>query len=315
MSNAGFSIKIPASILVAAEKARSSPLIANVRPVARWKRLAGFIAFSLVMMFAVSIVIALAIAFMAAMGIAQASALGPVPEGPDRLYGEVVFVVELGAVLGLLAGAVLLSAKVVYRAPTTAFLWPGRLFAQKQLWLGFAVMAAAGSASVVIYNLIDPAGAVPILNPAYSIESRLFYVTAAALGLFVAAAAEEVVFRGVLLRVTGGFTNSLLILCLFNALVFSAVHLDPDPAAFVARAMSGLVWAWAALRLGGLEFSIGAHWAGNLVIALLGEPLSSEPPPGAVVPLSVLAYEGVAMIVVLIVVEHIARSRRVQVSA
>ena len=315
MSNAGFSSAIPPSILVAAAEARRSPLIANVRPTARWKRLTAFIAFSLVLIFIVSIVIALAVAVFATTGMVQAGVLGPVPEGPGRLYGEVVFVLELGAVLGLLAAAVLFSAKIVYRAPTTAFLWPGRPFAQKRLWLGFAVMAAVGSASVVVYNLIGPADPAPILNSAYSVESRLFYAAAAALGLFFAAAAEEVVFRGVLLRVTGGFTRSLTILCLFNAIVFSAIHLDPDPVAFVARAMSALIWTWAALRLGGLEFAIGAHWAGNLVIALLGEPISTEPSPGAALPLSTLGYEIVACVVVLIVVERIVRGRRTQPSA
>ncbi len=175
-------------------------------------------------------------------------------------------------------------------------------------------MALVGSASAIIYNLIDPAGPAPILNPAYSVESRLFYVAAAALGLFVAATAEEVVCRGVLLRVTGGFTCSLIILCLFNAIVFSAIHMDPDPVAFVARALSGLIWTWAALRLGGIEFAIGAHWAGNLAIALLGEPISTEPPPGEILPLSALAYEAVALIVVLFVVERIVRARRAQPS-
>ncbi|WP_292059595.1 CPBP family intramembrane glutamic endopeptidase [Brevundimonas sp. UBA5936] len=315
MSNAGFSGSRLSPFLVAIEEARNSPLIVGARPAARWKRLAGFIALSFVLMIAASIVIALAMIAIEAMGLVRAGVFDPVPEGPNRLYGEIVSVLGLGAFLGLLAGAVLLSAKIAYGAPTTAFLWPGRPFARRQLWLGFIVMAVVGSASVLIYNLIDPTGPAPIVNPAYSIESRLFYVAAATLGLFAAAAAEEVVFRGVLLRVTGGFTGSLIILCLFNAVVFSAIHLDPDPVAFVARALSGLIWTWAALRLGGIEFAIGAHWAGNLAIALLGEPLTTEAVSTEPTPLSALAYEAVALVVVLIVVERIVRARRAQPSA
>ncbi len=315
MSNAGFSSSTSSPFLTAVEEARNSPLIVGVRPAARWKRLAGFIALSCVLIIAAGIIIALAMTALAAAGVVGPDALATVAEGPDRLYGEGAYVLELGAFLGLLAGAVLLSARIAYGVPTTAFLWPRRQFSLRYLWLGFAVMAVVGSASAIIYNLIDPAGPAPILNPAYSVESRLFYVAAAALGLFVAAAAEEVVCRGVLLRVTGGFTGSLIILCLFNAIVFSAIHLDPDPVAFVARALSGLIWTWAALRLGGLEFAIGAHWAGNLAIALLEEPISAEPPPGEILPLSTLAYEAVALIVVLVAVERIVRARRAQPSA
>ena len=315
MSNAGFSSSTPSPFLTAVEEARISPLIAGVRPVTRWKRLAGFIALSCVLIITTGIVIGLVMSALEAAGIFDADALATVPEGPDRLYGEGAYVLELGAFLGLLAGAALLGARIAYGVPTTAFLWPRRRFSLRQLWLGFAVMAVVGSASAIIYNLINSAGPAPILNPAYSVESRLSYVAAAALGLFIAAAAEEVVFRGVLLRVTGGFTSSLIILCLLNAIVFSAIHMDPDPVAFVARAMSGLIWTWAALRLGGIEFAIGAHWAGNLAIALLEEPISTELPPGEILPLSALAYEAVALIVVLIVVERIVRARRAQPSA
>ncbi|MCZ4107781.1 CPBP family intramembrane metalloprotease [Brevundimonas diminuta] len=314
MSNAGFSSSTPSPFLTAVEEARNSPLIVGVRPAARWTRLAGFIALSCVLIIAAGIIIALAKTALATAGLVGADAFATVPEGPDRLYDEGAYVLELGAFLGLLAGAVLLSARIAYGVPTTAFLWPRRRLSLRYLWLGFAGMALVGSASAIIYNLIDPAGPAPILNPAYSVESRLFYVAAAALGLFVAATAEEVVCRGVLLRVTGGFTGSLIILCLFNAIVFSAIHMDPDPVAFVARALSGLIWTWAALRLGGIEFAIGAHWAGNLTISLLEEPISTEPPPGEILPLSVLAYEGVALVVVLVVVERIVRARRAQPS-
>lgn len=84
---------------------------------------------------------------------------------------------------------------------------------------------------------------------------------------------------------------------------------------FVARALSGLIWTSAALRLGGLEFAIDAHWAGNLAIALLGEPLSTGAVSQQPTPLSALAYEGISLIVVLVVVERIVRAGRVQLSA
>lgn len=312
MSNAGFSSSSSSLFLASIEEARNSPLIVGVRPAARWKRLAGFIALSCVLIIAAGIIIALAKTALAAAGLVGADALATVPEGPDRLYGEGAYVLELGAFLGLLAGAVLLSARIAYGVPTTAFLWPRRRFSPRQLWLGFAVMSVVGGLGVLVYNLIDPVGPPPIFNTAYSIESRLTYIIAASLGLLVAAAAEEVAFRGVLLRITGGFTRSLILLCLINALIFSAVHLDPDPVAFVARALSGLVWTWAALRLGGIEFAIGAHWANNLAIALLGEPLSGVGLSTEAIPVSALALEFASLVIVLAAAERLASNRQAQ---
>ena len=45
-----------------------------------------------------------------------------------------------------------------------------------------------------------------------------------------------------------------------------------------ARALAGAAFAWAALRLGGLEFAIGAHVATNLMLALIQGPMLPEDP-------------------------------------
>ena len=57
MSNAGFSSSPPSPFLTAVEEARNSPLIVGVRPAARWKRLASFIALSCVLIIAAGIII------------------------------------------------------------------------------------------------------------------------------------------------------------------------------------------------------------------------------------------------------------------
>ncbi|SPU43225.1 CPBP family intramembrane glutamic endopeptidase [Brevundimonas diminuta] len=307
MSRVEFPGFIQFAFRVAIEQARNSPLIAEVQPAAPWKRLIAFIALSaLLMATAMVAAILLTLPFESA-GLLPSDLFAVAPEGPNRLWDENVSVLALGLMLGLMGGAILLAAKIVYRAPVAAFLWPGRRLSWRQLGIGFAVMSVVGGVSVLVYNLIDPIGPPPIFNPAYSIESRLTYILAASVGLLVAAAAEEVAFRGVLLRVTGGLTRSLILLCLINALIFSAVHLDPDPVAFVARALSGLVWTWAALRLGGIEFAIGAHWANNLAIALLGEPLSGAGLPAEAIPVSALALEFVSLVVVLAAAERLDR--------
>jgi membrane protease YdiL (CAAX protease family) len=296
----------------AVEQARNSRLIADVRPTAPWKRLIAFIALSAILMTTAMVAAILLTLPFESAGLLPANPFAAVPEGADRLWGENVSVVALGLLLGLMGGAILFAAKIVYQAPVAAFLWPGRRLSWRQLGIGFAIMSVVGGLSVLVYNLIDPVGPSPIFNTAYSIESRLTYIVAASLGLLVAAAAEEVAFRGVLLRITGGLTRSLILLCLINALIFSAVHLDPDPVAFVARALSGLVWTWAALRLGGIEFAIGAHWANNLAIALLGEPLSGAGLSAEAIPVSALALECVSLVIVLAAAECVARNRQTQ---
>jgi hypothetical protein len=65
-----------------------------------------------------------------------------------------------------------------------------------------------------------------------------------------------------------------------NAVVFSVAHGDPSLGAFVTRCALGAAWAWIVLRMGGIEFAAGAHFANNLGIALLAQPvLFAAPKP------------------------------------
>ena len=56
--------------------------------------------------------------------------------------------------------------------------------------------------------------------------------------------------------------------------MFSAAHFDFSPDAFMTRALMGAGFAYMTLRLGGIEFSTGAHAANNLLIVLFVEPLA-----------------------------------------
>ncbi|HST91154.1 MAG TPA: type II CAAX endopeptidase family protein, partial [Brevundimonas sp.] len=196
------------------------------------------------------------------------------PRTPTRLFDESAQVLFFSAVLGVVGLATLGAAALTYRRRMTDFLWPGRRFAFDHLWIGFLVMTSLCVILIPFRLLSGRIWEPPILDPQYLDESRVIYAVAMVGGLLVAAAAEEVAFRGVLLRLTAQATRHPLVLCLINGVIFSAIHLDPDPVAFVARATSGAIWTWAALRLGGLEFAIGAHLANNLVIALLWRPFS-----------------------------------------
>jgi hypothetical protein len=173
------------------------------------------------------------------------------------------------------AFASLLAGRIAFRRPMSSFLTPAAPFRPALLLLGalvFAVLVALAMAAdpLIGGEALDP----PILDAAYPAADRLLYALASVLLLLFAAAAEEVIFRGVLLQVTGAFTRNVLLLALINGLLFSAIHIDFDPASFIARTLLGAAFTWTVLKLGGLEFAIGAHAANNIVLSLLGDPIS-----------------------------------------
>jgi membrane protease YdiL (CAAX protease family) len=196
------------------------------------------------------------------------------PDTTSANLGDVMMLLASLAVgLTVVGLPILAAAQFAYRRPPSSFMWPGRSFS----W----GLASAGAVTMVV-SLVGVGGMVwllglsgetntalssPLAGPE-SLSLKLVYVGVAAFALLIAAAVEEVVFRGVLLQVMGAVMRQGWLICLLNGLLFAAIHFDPDPVAFVARMASGAAWAWAALRLGGLEFSLGAHWAGNMTLAL-----------------------------------------------
>ena len=114
----------------------------------------------------------------------------------------------------------------------------------------------------------------PILSVAGAWSGRSLYAVCSVALLIPAAAAEELVFRGWMLRQNGAFTRNAWILMAVNGLVFSAIHGDFSPDAFLTRAIMGAGFVYMTLRLGGIEFSTGAHAANNIMIVLFIEPLS-----------------------------------------
>lgn len=120
----------------------------------------------------------------------------------------------------------------------------------------------------------------------------------------------KVLFRGVLLQLTAAFTRSLPLLLLVNGCIFSAIHLDPRPDAFLVRTVSGAVLAWTVLRLSGLEFALGAHLANNLVLALLVEPISEGVETGRDLPLSAVATDLASSAVLVAALAAALRSPR-----
>lgn len=303
------SLLSPAHWSQAARAARAGPYVHGVRPQRPMLQLLAFIGLTAVIGLLAVIALGALAGYADHAGWIELEMLDAQFTAVETLTDETRFVAMLAVVLMTLALAILAAAMIAYRRGAGAFLWPDRRGALSLFLVGFAVMFLVSLVLWPVMNWLKPGEAGPLLDTAQPLDARLIYAGAAAVGLLIAAAAEEIVFRGVLLRITAGFTSRLWLILLVNGVLFSAIHMDPDPVAFVARAASGMVWAWAALRLGNLAFAIGAHLANNLFIALLLAPLSEAALPGQDLPLVVLGLEAVTLVVVVLMVERLAGRR------
>lgn len=258
-------------------------------------------------------VFALLLGVLDAEAVALAGSAGPLPEGPGRLMEEVRLTFVIAGALLVLSLGLLYAARLAFHRPAWTFISPATPFRPRLLVLGFLLFGALVAAGVLTERALrgetlDP----PVLSAAYTLDARLVYAGASALFLLLAAAAEEIAFRGVLLQFNAAFTRNAAALVVINGLVFSAFHLDPSPGAFVARAVSGAVWSWTVLRLGGLEFAVGAHLANNLVLCLLVEPISEGARTGRTYPAGVLVFDVATTLAVVALLEAALRSPRVR---
>ncbi|HEX7759954.1 MAG TPA: type II CAAX endopeptidase family protein [Caulobacteraceae bacterium] len=121
----------------------------------------------------------------------------------------------------------------------------------------------------------------PVVTVSPTLAGRVVYGASAIVLLIPAALIEEVLFRGWLLRQAAAFLRNPWFLMIFTGVAFSAIHLDFNPDAFLARTVMGAGFAYMTLRLGGLEFSTGAHAANNILIVMFLEPLTLKAPPAA----------------------------------
>ncbi len=133
-------------------------------------------------------------------------------------------------------------------------------------------MAALTPAVLTDRSLAVDTGAPPILAIAPTWDTRMYYV-AASLLLVPAAMAEELVFRGWLLRQFAALSRRPSLLVIGSGLVFSAIHLDFSPDGFITRAVMGAGLAYMTLRLGGIELAAGVHAANNIMIVLFIQQL------------------------------------------
>lgn len=217
-------------------------------------------------------------------GAPAAAALFSVFDQPARAATEGLASLFILAVLAGANGAAALAfvavgAGLSHRA-IRGYVTAGPVFRSRLLAAGLVLVAAIMIGLIVLAVALGvEAPQPPVLTLASTGVGRATYAGFAIVLLIIAAAAEELVFRGWLLKHMGAFTRHPAVLMAVNGLLFAGIHFDPAPEAFLVRAAMGAGLTWMTLRTGGLELAIGAHAANNIVVLLLLQPLSLTPPP------------------------------------
>lgn len=238
----------------------------------RWPRVAAMAAAT------PAAVMLLSLVFAIVLGTLTGGAMFEDTGGP-RLQRSAIYVLQLGIGLGAMGLAVLLAARYVFGRPIATWLTAAPRFRWRLLLVGAALTVVGVGVLMAADLVLNPDEfQMPIFDPGAGVGLKAFYALAVVAGLLVAATAEEAVFRGYLLQQTAAFTRNVWVLIAVNAAAFALAHLEFDPGAMAARALAGAAFAWAALRLGGLEFAIGAHVATNLMIAFFQAPMLPDDP-------------------------------------
>jgi membrane protease YdiL (CAAX protease family) len=214
---------------------------------------------------------------------------------PDRsLLSYTYELAMVGSASIAAAGAFIAVAARRAGRPIRTFLTVAPRFRWRQAAVGLLIFLPVVAAEVWLDGAIHPpADVAPVATPGASGLDRLAYVAAAVGFLWLAALAEEVLFRGWLLQQTRAFTRSVAVIVAINAVAFSLAHGDLSLGGFITRLALGVGWAWIVLRLDGVEFAAGAHLANNLGLALLAKPvLLSSPGPQPFEPVSVILQIG-----------------------
>ena len=261
---------------------------------------------------AVTLVMIVATMIAAAGGAGWTAAIGLLTDGARADRGLTSYIFDLAVVgtssMAAVAGFIGICAWRAGRSPRS-FLTTAPRFRWRHAVLGLAIFLPVVAAEIWVEGLVNGASAAPLATPGASGIDRLLYAAAAFVFLGLAAFAEELLFRGWLMQQTHALTRRLLVVIAVNAALFTLAHGDFSVGGLVTRFVMGAGWAWVVLRLGGVEFTTGAHLANNLGIALLAQPvLLASAATQPLDPASVALQVG-PLVVLALVVEGWARRR------
>ncbi|ANY07236.1 CPBP family intramembrane glutamic endopeptidase [Pseudonocardia sp. HH130630-07] len=187
-------------------------------------------------------------------------------QDPVRLVGHPVMLLAANLALGLLVPLTLVAVHVVGRVPWRAVLATGRSFSWRRLAVTVMALAPVFVVAVLTTALTVPGGygEVRFDTPAVT----LLVVTVLTMPL--AAAAEEVLFRGVVGPAVGAWfrtpATAVVAGLAVSSVLFGAIHFATDPWMIGYTVWIGLAMGLLAVVTRGLETPIAFHVANNVVL-------------------------------------------------
>lgn len=237
--------------------------------------------------------------------------------GPNRVsfgLGPLMYdLPNVGAAMGAaLAG--LVAARLVLKTPWRSWV---RATAPPR-WSLVLVGLALGGVAFGAANLVEGLSSVDGFNPETGWRRHgAVLALLAALGWVVTnlawAAAEEVIFRGLLQRGLENLLRLRWLAVLLASLLFCVAHRDGSLVGLASYLLIGVTLAWTAIRTAGLELGIGLHAAYNTVADLMGDqatggPAGSAEEMSANIQMLLAAVAAAAIIILL--TEFLARRPR-----
>ena len=169
-------------------------------------------------------------------------------------------------------------AALIGRRAFRLYLTAAARFRWRLLAWGLVLMPLTLLPLFIVGELLEPTGhGAPVLNLAADLPGRLGFVAIAFACLVPAAAAEEILFRGWLLRQSQALFGNVWAALAINGVLFAAMHMNPNLDDSFQLGMMGVAFAYMSIRLGGIEFAIGAHAINNILIVLFFQPLPLTP--------------------------------------
>jgi membrane protease YdiL (CAAX protease family) len=192
--------------------------------------------------------------------------------------------------------SMLVATKLNHQTPGLLSSVVGRIRWRALAWFGVAAVVL----ELVMLGIIEAFG-VDVLGSGDGVAKDAAAVIAVTLLTSTfQAAGEEYFFRGYLMQAVGSFVRSPLVVVLATTVVFTMAHgIWPwqSPALFLDRFAFGLVAGFLVIRTGGLEASIAAHAANNVVTFVfaaltnsVGASLGAKDAPWSLVALDVVKF-------------------------
>jgi uncharacterized protein len=225
------------------------------------------------------------------------------PEGTVSWFGLLATNLSLIVLIPL---SMLVAQKLNRQSPGLLSSVVGRLRWRALAWFGVAAVALElvmlGVIQIGGVDLLDDGGSGVAKDAAAVIAVTLLTSTFQAAG-------EEYFFRGYLLQAVGALVRNSLVAVLVTTVFFTMAHgIWPweSPALFLDRFAFGLVAGMLVIRTGGLEASIAAHAANNVVTFIfaalsnsVGDSLGATDAPWSLVAVDVVKFVAFGVIALL----------------